>query len=126
EFQFSDQLLRKDNKSAAPCQGLDAPWRLRIDAHQAAAIITLASPQCDASDDTRLRIAACRIQMGLGHHRNFLYEHMVTPISIDQGALHPPWERPVNVSGNIDSHAQHGFLRRDLAWATLSNPAHGV
>jgi hypothetical protein len=101
-----DQLLRKDIKSAPPCPGLDAPWRLRIYVHDPAAIITLANPQVqdDASDDSRSRIAACRIQMGLCHHGDFLHEHMVMPISIDQGALHPSWERLINVSENVDSH----------------------
>src|SRR5215467_10334742 len=62
---ISDQLLRKDIKSAPPRQGLDAPWRLRIDVYEPAAIITLTNPhvQDDASDDSRPRIAACRIQM---------------------------------------------------------------
>jgi len=117
---FSDQLLRKDIKSAPPCQGLDATRRLRIDVYEPAAIITLANPQVqdDASDDSRSRIATCRIQMGLCHHRDFLHEHVVIPKSIDHGALHPPWGRLINVSGNVDSYAQHGFLRRNLGPAT--------
>src|SRR5262249_23146012 len=72
EFQFSEELLRKDIKSARPCQGLDAPWRLCIDVNELATIVTLAGADDDTSNDARLRIAACRIQMGLCHQRDFL------------------------------------------------------
>jgi hypothetical protein len=70
-----------------------------------AAIITFAPPQHDASDDTRLRIAAGRIQIGLCHNRDFLLKHMLMPKSIDHPELHPSRKRVISVSGNVDSHA---------------------
>jgi hypothetical protein len=48
-------------------------------------IITFSAAQDDASDDTRLRIAAGRIQMSLCHHRDFLNKQMLMP---NTGLLH--------------------------------------
>jgi hypothetical protein len=70
-----------------------------------AAIITFAPPQDDAIDDTRLRIAAGRIQMVRCHNRDFLHKHMLMPKSIDQPELHPSWKRVISVSGKVDFHA---------------------
>jgi len=107
-------LLRKDVKPAPPCQGLDAIWLLRIDVYELTAIITFGCAQDLATDDTRLRIAAGRNKIGLCHHRDFLHKYMLMPKSIDQSALHEPWKRVIDISGNDDSHfwraSLHGLL----------------
>jgi hypothetical protein len=60
--------------------------------NELAAIIARDPRQDDAGDDTRLGIADARIQVGLRHHGHFLYEHMLDPKRIDQGAFYPPWK----------------------------------
>ena len=73
----------------------------------------VAARQDDASDDTRLRIAAGCIQMAVATTGTFSTNICSCPRA--STSLHSTHlERVIGVPGNVDSQTEHGFLRPNL------------